>query len=265
MVTRPGRSVTTSRWGRRIGTSCWGFEHLPVRCVQSNDWDVSERVECGMDGYSPLHALVLSVHGGMLGSHFESVDRVACRVTHPWTEDHGPPAACQPHPPRTGSLPGKGWPHHQPVRGRPVRPPPALISLKNRSRGNQAGLTSARRRNATHRVSRRRILTSGKATGWTRSWYLVVDSPLFGRTTRRERAQMSEPTNGGRQQPDPDPKRDPDRVQDEASDETPEPDFSDPTAPIWADPTAPIPAPPTPPGAASSPSDEPPAGPFAPQ
>src|SRR5664280_832891 len=93
MVTRPGTSVRTSRWGRRIGTSCWGFEHLPVRRVQSNDWDVSERVECGLDGYSPLHALILSVHGGMLGSHFESVDRVACRLTHPWTQDHGPPPA----------------------------------------------------------------------------------------------------------------------------------------------------------------------------
>ena len=76
---------------------------------------------------------------------------------------------------------------------------------------------------------------------------------------------MSEPTNGGRQQPDPDPKKNRDKVQDEASDQTPEPVFSDPTAPVWADPTAPMPAPPTPPGAAGPQNDEPPAGPFAPQ
>src|SRR5664280_627170 len=169
MVTRPGRSVRTSRWGRRIGTSCWGLEHLPVRGVQSNDWDVSERVECGLDGYSPLHALVLSVHGGMLGSHFESVDRVACRLTHPWTEDHGPPAACQPHPTPNG-LTARQRPAPPPTRPRSTGPAGTCPRQPQEPFAGQPSRTHlARRRNDTHRVSRPRILTSGKATGWTRS------------------------------------------------------------------------------------------------
>jgi hypothetical protein len=79
---------------------------------------------------------------------------------------------------------------------------------------------------------------------------------------------MSEPTDGGKQQPDPDrdpeTNQDPERGADEVQDETPDLTFSDPTAPVWADPTAPIPAPPTPPGAAQPPSDRPAAPPVAP-
>jgi hypothetical protein len=70
---------------------------------------------------------------------------------------------------------------------------------------------------------------------------------------------MSEPTNGGKQQPGPDPERGPE--EDEVQDQIPESVFNDPTAPVWADPTAPIPAPPTPPGAARPQSDEPAANP----
>jgi hypothetical protein len=76
---------------------------------------------------------------------------------------------------------------------------------------------------------------------------------------------MSEPANGGKQQPDPDPQRnpegDPNEVKDQVQDETPDSVFNDPTEPVWADPTAPIPAPPTPPGAANPQSDRPPASP----
>ena len=66
---------------------------------------------------------------------------------------------------------------------------------------------------------------------------------------------MSEPTNSGRQQPDPDPETG--QEEDEVQDQIPESVFNDPTAPVWADPTAPIPAPPVPPGAALPRSDEP--------
>jgi hypothetical protein len=66
---------------------------------------------------------------------------------------------------------------------------------------------------------------------------------------------MSEPTNGGKQQPDPDPDKNtegdpgevPDQVQDSVS--------HDPTEALWADPTAPIPAAPTPPGPSDPQSD----------
>jgi len=68
---------------------------------------------------------------------------------------------------------------------------------------------------------------------------------------------MSEPTNDGKQHPDPDPERDQDHVQDDVQDQTPDSVFSDPTAPIWADPTAAIPPAPTPPGAAHPHSDQP--------
>ncbi|HYO18809.1 MAG TPA: DUF4190 domain-containing protein [Dermatophilaceae bacterium] len=71
---------------------------------------------------------------------------------------------------------------------------------------------------------------------------------------------MSEPTSGGRQQPDQDPERDQEEVQDQVS----EPVFNDPTAPVWADPTAPIPTPPTPPGAARPEGDQPAAAPASP-
>lgn len=78
---------------------------------------------------------------------------------------------------------------------------------------------------------------------------------------------MSEPTNGGRQQPDPDPdtnpEGDPDEVQDQVQDQDQSADSvsHDPTVPLWADPTAPIFAPPTPPGPADPHSDRPAASP----
>ena len=78
-----------------------------------------------------------------------------------------------------------------------------------------------------------------------------------------ERVQMSEPTNDGKQKPDPDPDRDPGKDPNEIQDQIPESVFNDPTAPVWADPTAPIPAPPPPPGAAVPQSDEPAANPQA--
>jgi hypothetical protein len=74
---------------------------------------------------------------------------------------------------------------------------------------------------------------------------------------------MSEPTNDGKQKPDPDPDRDPEKDPNEIQDQIPESVFNDPTAPVWADPTAPIPAPPPPPGAAVPQSDEPAANPQA--
>src|ERR1035437_893995 len=101
-----------------------------------------------------------------------------------------------------------------------------------------------------------RDLTSGNATGGhpvdTLSWTVQ-----FGQNDRQERAQMSEPTNDGKQHPDPDPEKDQDHVQDDVQDQTPDSVFSDPTAPIWADPTAAIPPAPTPPGAAHPHSDQP--------
>jgi hypothetical protein len=73
--------------------------------------------------------------------------------------------------------------------------------------------------------------------------------------TRQERAQMSEPTNGGNQQPDPDPDKntegDPEEVPDQVQDSV----SHDPTEALWADPTAPIPAAPTPPGPSDPQSD----------
>ena len=78
---------------------------------------------------------------------------------------------------------------------------------------------------------------------------------------------MSEPTNGGRQQPDPDPdtnpEGDPDEVQDQVQDQDQSADSvsHDPTVPLWADPTAPISEPPTPPGPAYPHSDRPMASP----
>jgi hypothetical protein len=74
---------------------------------------------------------------------------------------------------------------------------------------------------------------------------------------------MSEPTNDGRQRPDPDPERDSEEDQNKVQDQIPESVFNDPTAPVWADPTAPIPAPPPPPGATAPQSDEPAANPQA--
>ena len=75
---------------------------------------------------------------------------------------------------------------------------------------------------------------------------------------------MSEPTNGGRQQPDPDPdtntEGDPDEVPDQIQDQSADSVSQDPTAPLWADPTAPISEPQTPPGPAYPPSDRPAAG-----
>jgi hypothetical protein len=68
---------------------------------------------------------------------------------------------------------------------------------------------------------------------------------------------MSEPTNEGKQHPDPDPEKDQNGVQDEVQDQSPDSFFSDPTAPIWADPTAAIPPAPTPPGAPHPHGDQP--------
>jgi hypothetical protein len=65
---------------------------------------------------------------------------------------------------------------------------------------------------------------------------------------------MSEPTDSGKRQHDPD--RDPktheesEKNEDAAQGSAPDSTFNDPTAPVWANPTAPIPSPPTPPGAA---------------
>jgi hypothetical protein len=78
------------------------------------------------------------------------------------------------------------------------------------------------------------------------------------RTTGKKEQQMSEPTNDGKQHPDPDPEMVED-VQDEVQQQTPDPAFSDPTAPIWAEPTAPIPPALAAPGAAQ-PHPDPPAG-----
>lgn len=78
---------------------------------------------------------------------------------------------------------------------------------------------------------------------------------------------MSEPTSGGRQQPDPDPDRNQGTEPDKAQDEVPEPVFNDPTAPVWADPTTPIPPmppAPTPPGATPSQGDQPASSPQTP-
>lgn len=63
---------------------------------------------------------------------------------------------------------------------------------------------------------------------------------------------MSEPTNGGKQHPGPDPEREQDQVQD---DQTPDSTFADPTAPIWAEPTAPIAPAPAPRSAADPHAD----------
>jgi|BarGraIncu00222A_1022003.scaffolds.fasta_scaffold00682_10 hypothetical protein len=71
---------------------------------------------------------------------------------------------------------------------------------------------------------------------------------------------MSEPTNDGKQHPEPDPERDQDEVQD---DQTPDSTFGDPTAPIWAEPTAPVAPAQTPPGAADPHADLPSAHPQA--
>src|SRR5450759_372097 len=114
-----------------------------------------------------------------------------------------------------------------------------------------------------HRVSKRRGLTSGKVTKGNTHLIPCRRQFTLGRTTRQERAQMSEPTDDGKHQPDADPERERDKVQDPVQDEIPDSVYNDPTAPVWADPTAPIPAPPTPPGAASSENDEPAAGPDA--
>jgi hypothetical protein len=78
---------------------------------------------------------------------------------------------------------------------------------------------------------------------------------------------MSEPTNGGKDQSDPDREREAEKDTNEGSDQTSGSVFSDPTAPVWVDPTAPMPAapplPPTPPGAAN-PWDKHPAQPQPP-
>ena len=76
---------------------------------------------------------------------------------------------------------------------------------------------------------------------------------------------MSEPTNGGRQQPDPDPdpdpEGDPEEVPDQVQDQVQDSVSQDPTEPLWADPTAPISEPPTPPGPAYPHSNRPMASP----
>ena len=76
---------------------------------------------------------------------------------------------------------------------------------------------------------------------------------------------MSEPTNGGRQQPDPDPdpdpEGDPDEVPDQVQDQSADSVSQDRTVPLWADPTAPISEPPTPPGPAYPHSNRPMASP----